>query len=112
MPDQEQELTRPIHAVKVPDTIKFRGKLLDRAEQVTQLVDKYLQRDLAKGEKIHIRKLPNGQIFATKCPFDTLLFVNGHERQGESRYNWVVIDGGIELGYLVEGAESNAPPAE
>jgi hypothetical protein len=91
-------------ALRLPEDLKAGGRIFDRVKAVCKIAEPLLEVDFAAGERAWIRKQPHGRLFVTRDTGDTMLFPTGHPRSGESRYRWEKRDGGVEVGYLVDGA--------
>ena len=95
-------------AVMAPPSIKVGKTVFIRVNRVLDFVEPLLQVDASKGEKGHVRTLypPDGRLFITRDPRDTVYFPKLHDREGQPRYNWVDSDNGVQLGYLVETVDA------
>jgi hypothetical protein len=87
----------------IPESLKTGARMADRVASVADIADPLLAVDRSKGERAYIRIQPGGRLFVSKDFHDTILFPNGHPRDGQPRYHWVSQDNGLEYGYLVEG---------
>ncbi len=57
--------------------------------------------DRSVGEHVWIRSRPDGRVFATRDPDDSLNFAHGHDRAGQPRYEWTVGADGVAIGTLL-----------
>lgn len=89
-------------AVLIPEDRKSGTRMSDRAASILAIAEPLLQVDRSRGQKGYIRIQPQGRLFVTRDPRDTLLFPTGHPCAGQPRYDWVSLSDGIELGYLRE----------
>ena len=80
------------------------ARVFERVRSAADFADPLLEVDAAAGERSYIRKQPHGRLFVTRDPADTIYFPTSHPRSGQPRYRWEKRPGGIEIGYLVDGA--------
>jgi hypothetical protein len=88
-------------ALWLPETMKSGGRIFDRVKSICQIAEPLLGVNFAAGERAYIRKQPNGRLFITRDPADTIFFPIGHPRSGQQRYRWEQQMDGTELGYLI-----------
>jgi hypothetical protein len=95
-------LTVPID--RIPDALMLQStqkqglRPLDRVASIARPAEAVL------GARVWIHQQPNGWLFITRDPADTILFPRDHDRCGAPRYRWVNQVDGSQWGYLVEGA--------
>ena len=103
-PGQAAQGKRP-DALFLPASIAVGSRIFDRVNSVADFAEPLLECNRSAGERAYIRKQPHGKMFVTRDPHDTILFPTSHTRSGQPRYYWEKRDGGIEVGYLIEGAD-------
>jgi hypothetical protein len=91
-------------ALFLPTTLKRGSTIVERVVSVSAVAEPLLEVDYAAGERAFIRSMPHGRLFVTRDPADTIYFPTGHPQSGEHRYRWEKRGDGVEIGYLVEGA--------
>jgi hypothetical protein len=96
-------LGRP-DALFLPLSLKVGATIFERVRAIAAVAEPLLECDRSAGERAYIRQQPN-VLFVTRDPYDTIFFATTHRRAGQPRYRWEKRPGGIEVGYLVEGAE-------
>lgn len=101
------DTAKKVDALMIPGSRKVGKNFFARVATIGDYAEPLLQTDLTKGERAHIRQMPNsGKMFVTNDPADTIYFPQGHNLSGLPRYNWVPQEDGTEYGYLVEDAKS------
>ena len=90
-------------ALFLPESLKTGARIFDRVDAVSKVAEPLLEVDRAAGERAWIRTQPHGRLFITRDPTDTILFPTCHPKSGQPRYRWEKLEGGFELGYLLEG---------
>jgi hypothetical protein len=93
-------------ALFLPEGMKSGSRIFDRVTSICRIAEPLLQVDYAAGERAYTHKQPNGRLFITRDPLDTIFFPTGHLKSGRPRYRWVRQPDGSELGWLIEGADS------
>jgi hypothetical protein len=91
-------------ALMLPQDRKQGARMVDRVASIADIAEPLLGIDRARGERAYIRLQPNGKLFITPSVLDTIFFPKDHERDGLSRYLWIIQPDGSELGYLVDSA--------
>lgn len=92
--------TTAIDALIVPESWKRGGTQLDRIDSILRMAEPLLGVDRPSGGRGYIRRQPNGRLFITADPADTLAFPVGHPQEGRSRYVWRSMPDGSEHGVL------------
>lgn len=94
-------------ALLVPASMRKGERVFERVASICDVAEPLLEIDRAAGERAWIRTQPNGTLFVTRDPFDTLNFPRDHPHHGRPRYHWGrPRRDGITLGYLVEEAQA------
>lgn len=101
-------------AVKIPMGVKQPlSRRMKQMNFILGLCEKFLQVDLAGGEKVGYRTqttIGNGVYFAARVNehFDFgLFFRTGHGLEGQPRYRWVPQPDDVEFGYLIPEAKAD-----
>lgn len=87
-------------ALMIPESRKTGARMIDRVASILDLAEPLLGVDRGRGERGYIRVQPNGRLFVTKSPADTILFPKGHPLDGRPRYRWTAAGDEVELGFL------------
>jgi hypothetical protein len=101
-------------AVMLPETIKKGDSQVARIRSVLALAEPLLEVVRPK-EKAHIRRQPNGVMFITRDPKDTLFHPFGTDKEGQPRYEWESValpgvSGDVQVGRLIDRPESEIEP--
>jgi hypothetical protein len=90
-------------ALFLPESLKVGPTIFARVDSVCDVAEPLLEVDRAAGERAWIRTQPHGRLFITRDPADTILYPTNHPKSGQPRYRWENREGGVEVGYLLEG---------
>lgn len=94
-----------VDALMLPHSMKVGDRIFDRVATIGDYAEPLLKTDKANGERAYIRKMPDGTMFVTNSPRDSVYFPHGHDRALLPRYRWELQPDGAQYGYLVEAAK-------
>ncbi len=93
-------------ALMIPTALRRGARTVDRVVSIQQIAEPLLQVDRDGGEQAWIRQQPGDMLFITRSLADSLLFPRGDARTYRPRYVWQSYINGIQIGHLVDEAQT------